>query len=102
MTLSSLETIAPYVVPLITAFAAYYATARKYRNADKTASINEMVALNKANADFREEVRKDLSTAMNRIAVLEGIIDHKDKLIMSMQIELIDLRRELEMYKKGN
>jgi hypothetical protein len=60
-----------------------------------------MAAINKANGDFREEVRRDLDKSNTRIGVLEALIVSKDRIIIELQLELVQLRRELDAVKKN-
>jgi len=86
---------------LATAAGSWFAARRQYRKDDKQVRIDEMAAINKANGDFREEVRRDLDKSNTRIGVLEALIVSKDRIIIELQLELVQLRRELDAVKKN-
>jgi hypothetical protein len=86
---------------LTTAAGSWFAARRQYRKDDKQVRIDEMAAINKANGDFREEVRRDLDKSNARIAVLETMIVSKDRIILELQLELVQLRKELDAVKRN-
>lgn len=84
---------------LVTAIGSWLAARHQYKQNESKGKIDEMQAFHKANADFRDEVRRDLDKANARIATLEALIVSKDRLIIELQSELMVLRKELDAVK---
>lgn len=106
---STITTIGTAVAGVITAWGAYRAGKRKQtaESIDQKHSIEKdaqqaMMDLNAANKLFRDEIRADLRTAQDRIAVLESLVIAKDAKILQLEYEVQRLRSELERFQRDN
>jgi hypothetical protein len=103
MTLSSeiITGIIAGLTGLTTAAGSWLVAKRQYTKDEKQSNIEEMAALMRANTDFRDEIRRDLDKANARIGVMEALIVSKDRIILELQLEIIQLRRELDVVKNN-
>lgn len=93
-----LKIVGSIVVSLGTGIGGYLAAKRQQRTAERKDSQSEMEALIKANTDFRNEVRKDLADARERIAVLEKSVSDKDAIIINLQAQVLILESEIRRF----
>lgn len=102
-----LTAVGTAIAGIITAIGTYKAGKRKQlqdsigqKHTIEQDAANALMELNAANKAFRDEIRTDLRTAQDRIAVLEVSIISKDKRILELEFEVQRLRSELESFQR--
>lgn len=102
-----LTAVGTAIAGIITAIGTYKAGKRKQlqdsigqKHTIEQDAANALMELNAANKAFRDEIRTDLRTAQDRIAVLEVSIISKDKRILELEFEVQRLRSELERFQR--
>lgn len=83
-----LDIIIPALSSILTGIGAYIIARRKQ-------SSDTMKILLDANESFRNEIRKDLAMAKERIQQLENQIEDKNNIISDLQIQIISLTAKI-------
>lgn len=100
---------------LVSALLTFIVMRKRNSVRQSSADKNWFEALNQANAQFRDEIRKDLSEAKNelteskqdlfrateRIRVLEETVLQRDKVVMELQLEIARLQERLKKYESS-
>lgn len=89
---SLLSSILPYAITIISSIVTGWVS---YSIGSKKNERQDFDSILDANAKFREEVRRDLQSANDKINGLNEALKAKDKEISDMQLSITDLQNQL-------